>query len=322
MAKIFISYRRADSNDESRRIYDALVESFGEANIFRDKDRIPKGSDFRKVIERYVFQSDEMLVLIGQKWLDIREDNNPDKRRLDNPEDFVRIEIELGLRHCQHVTPVVLQDANVPDEEELPRRLVQLGFQNAYFLRPNHFESDLQSLVNDIAQRHNFVHSESVNPRQAIRILNQLWPYISGRVMRTIDMQLDQGYLRVDFYERTFQRYAQTRLDYPEQFKIVVASQVESSLTRFDDELKKFIFMLVEATLHGEVGNTSYWLPLYKLPDIHPRWSHFNARRQELKQKYDDVCDVFWGSLTDAHNELIQTIQLNLSDFDFPEELP
>lgn len=157
MVKIFISYRRADSNEESRQIYEALAERFGEENIFRDKDRIPKGTDFRKTIEQYVFVSDEMLVLIGKKWLDIREDSDSSRRRLDNPEDFVRIEISMGLRHVKHITPVILQNAPMPNENELPRRLVQLGFQNAYFLRPDHFDYDLEMLVEDITQRHNYV---------------------------------------------------------------------------------------------------------------------------------------------------------------------
>lgn len=154
MAKIFISYRRADSNSESRQIYEALIERFGEKNIFRDKDRIPKGSDFRKTIEQYVFSSDEMLVLIGQKWLNIREDSDPSKRRLDNPEDFVRIEIDMGLRHVKHITPVVVQGAEMPSERVLPVRLAQLAFKNAYFLNPSTFDRDLNALVNDIAKRH------------------------------------------------------------------------------------------------------------------------------------------------------------------------
>ena len=163
MVKIFISYRRADSNEESRFIYDALASRFGEENIFRDKDRIPKGSDFRKTIEQYVFASDEMLVLIGEKWLDIREHDEPSKRRLDNPEDFVRIEIAMGLRHVENITPVVLQNARMPGENELPRRLTQLGWQNAYFLRPDYINEDLQTLVDDIASRHNEVIDNSIS---------------------------------------------------------------------------------------------------------------------------------------------------------------
>lgn len=157
VVKIFISYRRADSNEESRFIYHALASRFGKENIFRDKDRIPKGHDFRKTIEQYVFDSDEMLVLIGEKWLDIREDSDPSKRRLDNPEDFVRIEIAMGFRHVDTVTPIVVQNAPMPGENELPPRLAQLGWQNAYFLRPDYFDEDLQNLVEDIASRHNQV---------------------------------------------------------------------------------------------------------------------------------------------------------------------
>lgn len=154
MPKIFISYRRSDSIEESRHIYDALAERFGEENVFRDKDQIPIGSNFRAVIDKYIVISDEMLVLIGPSWLDVREEDNPSQRRLDSKDDPVRSEVEMGLRHELTITPVYLNNVSVPEEGELPGRLIALSDQNAFFIRPQTFDDDLQGLVKDIAKRH------------------------------------------------------------------------------------------------------------------------------------------------------------------------
>ena len=102
--KVFISYRRDDSKHMADRVYDRLVARFGKGNVFKDVDAIPLGADFRKVLEEAVQWCDVLLALLGERWTSIT--NEAGQRRLEDPNDFVRIEIEGRysvaslLSHC------------------------------------------------------------------------------------------------------------------------------------------------------------------------------------------------------------------------------
>ena len=94
MAKIFISYRRQDSAAMTGRIYDRLRLHFGDDAVFMDIDNIPFGVNFRKHIDSAVSNCDVVLAVIGTKWAG----ETDARRRLDNPRDFIRIELESALR--------------------------------------------------------------------------------------------------------------------------------------------------------------------------------------------------------------------------------
>ncbi|HEY5729800.1 MAG TPA: toll/interleukin-1 receptor domain-containing protein, partial [Anaerolineales bacterium] len=89
--RIFISYRRADSAGYAGRIYDRLSTHFGKDAIFMDVDTIQAGVDFVEVLENAVQSCDVVVVLINRQWLNIKDEAG--KQRLDNPRDFVHIEI-------------------------------------------------------------------------------------------------------------------------------------------------------------------------------------------------------------------------------------
>src|SRR5690242_9416655 len=95
MAKLFISYRREDSLDIAGRIHDGLSHHFGEEKVFIDVDTIPFGVDFRRYLTAWVAGCDILIAVIGNHWLDVRHESGPNegKRRLDDPADFVRIEV-------------------------------------------------------------------------------------------------------------------------------------------------------------------------------------------------------------------------------------
>lgn len=94
MSGIFISYRREDSAGFAGRLADALEIGLGADRVFRDVDDIRPGQDFADAIETQLRQMDVVLVLIGPQWSDIARDG---VRRLEDPSDFVRLEIRLGL---------------------------------------------------------------------------------------------------------------------------------------------------------------------------------------------------------------------------------
>jgi hypothetical protein len=135
---IFISYRRDDSEAMTGRIDDWLARHFGRERVFVDVDSIPLGVDFRKHLEQAVGRSGVLLAIIGQQWLDIRYEAGPKQgqRRLDDPADFVRIEIQAALTRDIPVIPVLVGKATMPREEDLPEGLRPLVYRNAAEVRP------------------------------------------------------------------------------------------------------------------------------------------------------------------------------------------
>jgi ABC-type iron transport system FetAB ATPase subunit len=95
MPSIFISYRRSDSQDVAGRIYDRLAQHFGKEAIFKDVDDIPGGEDFRIFLQTTLQQCKVVLAIIGPDWVNALDEQG--RRRLDNPADWVRVEIEEAL---------------------------------------------------------------------------------------------------------------------------------------------------------------------------------------------------------------------------------
>ena len=96
---IFLSYRRSDSRDVTGRIYDLLVEQFGDDAVFRDIDSIPITSlSFPEFLEQALRETRVVLVVVGPDWVDARDETG--QRRLDDEGDYVRIEVETALRHA------------------------------------------------------------------------------------------------------------------------------------------------------------------------------------------------------------------------------
>ena|GEM_PF-2759858 len=145
--QIFVSYRRDDSEDVCGRIYDRLNNAF--SNVFKDTEAIRPGVDFRFELERAVAACDVMLVIIGQHW-----DNAKQRKRLSNPNDFVRIEIEAALKRDIPVIPVfVHRRVKMPNRDQLPASLHPLTYRNARQARPDpDFHRDLDGLIQDIQE--------------------------------------------------------------------------------------------------------------------------------------------------------------------------
>jgi len=144
MARIFISYRRVDSQAYVGRLYDRLSKRFGRKNVFMDIDTINPGADFGDVIEKAVSSCDALLVVIGEQWLRITDDSG--QRRLDNPRDYVRLEITTALERDIRVIPVLVGGASMPSFSDLPEPLNRLARLNALQIGP-HFHPDVNRLL-------------------------------------------------------------------------------------------------------------------------------------------------------------------------------
>ena len=145
MGGIFISYRRSDSQGEAGRLFDDLVQHFGEQTVFMDVAAIEAGRDFRKAIEEGVAKCGVLLVMIGVGWLDAKDERGA--RRLDDPSDFVRIETASALKRDIPVIPVLVRGAKMPSAEQLPEELKELAYRNCIELTHARWKSDMQLLI-------------------------------------------------------------------------------------------------------------------------------------------------------------------------------
>lgn len=141
----FISYRRYDSADVVGRIYDRLVAEYGAKSIFKDVDAIPLGVDFRKAINEAINHCAVLLVVIGRDWLGVTDDQGTN--RLDDPRDFVRLEVEAALRNDIPIIPLLVRNAAMPLAEALPTTLQELAYRNGLQIRADpDFHQDMARL--------------------------------------------------------------------------------------------------------------------------------------------------------------------------------
>jgi hypothetical protein len=145
MGKVFISYRREETSGEARALYNDLVANLGKSLVFMDVDNIALGRDFRQVLQESLASCELMLVLIGREWVSVK--NKSGRRRLEDPGDFIRMEIGAALKRNIPVTPVLLQGAKMPMSEELPEDLRDLSYRNGFELSHNRWESDVQEMI-------------------------------------------------------------------------------------------------------------------------------------------------------------------------------
>jgi formylglycine-generating enzyme required for sulfatase activity len=150
LSKIFICYRREDSGPAAGRIYDRLESHFERGQVFMDVDDIPLGVDFRDWLDRQIRQCDLVLVVMGRHWLTAEDANG--QRRLDAPRDFVRTEIEIALERNIPLIPVLLDDAQMPDEAALPASIAPLVYRTAATVHAagRHFRGHMEHLIRGI----------------------------------------------------------------------------------------------------------------------------------------------------------------------------
>jgi hypothetical protein len=137
--RIFISYRRQETAWPAGRLYDVLVEHFPAEQVFKDVDNIEPGEDFVERITAAVGSCDVLLALIGREWLTMTDENG--QRRIDNPEDYVRLEIETALTRKIRVIPILVDEARIPRVNELPATLAPLVRRNAVEINPITFDT-------------------------------------------------------------------------------------------------------------------------------------------------------------------------------------
>ena len=138
MATIFISYRRGDSAGHAGRLYDQVVQRFGEDNVFKDLDSTKPGEDFAQAIEQAVTSSDALLAVIGSNWV---------SPRLKDPDDWVRLEIAHALAGDVRVVPILVEGAKMPAPSDLPADLSTLTQRQAVDLSETGWHAQVAELL-------------------------------------------------------------------------------------------------------------------------------------------------------------------------------
>ncbi len=165
-SRIFISYRREDSSGHVLALLPALRRHFGADRIFKDTDNIPPGADFLKFIKNELESCSVLLAIIGREWLTI-QDPRVKRRRLDNPDDFLRVEVASALKNERiRVIPVLIERAAMPSAQDLPPDLADLPFRNAIELSDIRWESDVQLLIQSVERA---VADSAAKPKAAMR---------------------------------------------------------------------------------------------------------------------------------------------------------
>jgi TIR domain len=122
-----------------------LEEHFGEYRVFRDIDSIEPGLDFDQAIERAIDSSEVLIAVIGKNWLTATDRTG--HKRLEDPNDYVRLEIATALQRNIRVIPLLVQGAAMPSADELPDDLALLARRNAFELHDSSWRSDVQRLI-------------------------------------------------------------------------------------------------------------------------------------------------------------------------------
>jgi hypothetical protein len=143
VGRIFINYRRGDSQTYANTLYDWLSEHYGDDNVFKDVETIEPGLRWEEAIDRAVGAADVMLVVIGPEWLV----DSQGRRRIDEPRDFVRREIAKALERNIRVIPVLVGGAKDPNPEELPEPLRDLTEYQSFTLNDERMRADRFELL-------------------------------------------------------------------------------------------------------------------------------------------------------------------------------
>lgn len=183
MVDVFISYRRDVSAGTTGRVYDALARRLGGRHVFRDVEALGPGSPFAEEIDKRLRRTDYLLAVIGPDWLTITDDQG--HRRLDKPDDLVRLEIATALaRDDVTVVPLLVDGAKLPAKDALPADLRPLTDRNYHELRNAQFGGDLRLLVEKLGL-----------PRQRLRrqVTASLGAVVTTAVVAAITFAPNEG---------------------------------------------------------------------------------------------------------------------------------
>ena len=236
--RIFISYRRVDSQYATDQIYDQLVRHFGVGCVFMDIDTIPLGVNFREYIDQQVSTSDIVLAVIGDHWLSATDpDGNP---RLDNPNDFVRLEIEAALKQDIKLIPLFIGGVQALPASRLPESMRELPMLNATRIRRStDFIPDIERLVRALDN----IRAEQASTREKhkaalIDVQNNI-PALTEKLIDLRELSTRQKRLQKQLEDQIedFSEKIADLLSSPAHHLRLNIDQIEADLESFEDDI-------------------------------------------------------------------------------------
>ena len=194
--KIFLSYRREQAAADAGRLHDLLRRELGPTSVFIDVDNIPLGTNFVKHLNSQLQGCDALLAVIGPNWLDARDEHG--NRRLDDPNDFVRMELAGALQRDIPVVPILLGGTKIPPADQLPSDLQELSFRSGLDLRHSSFDADVSRLVQELKQ---LASSVSKTPVPVVnKVANVVWSMtgeLTDQVKAPVGTEVEGGGINV-----------------------------------------------------------------------------------------------------------------------------
>ena len=217
--RIFLSYRRSDCQPQANAINDGLRHRLASAKIFMDVDSIPAGVDFEQHIREEIQICDVVLVVIGDDWLSASDREG--RRRIDDPDDFVRLEIEAAFASPRvSVVPVLVERAEMPRSADLPESIKRLARINAIELSDQRWSSDIERLASEIKRLQEYQEARAqrveqvppageINPPEATRVTpNMRLADVAAEAVRAVVESMPGVFRTKDVSEHPYTRYA------------------------------------------------------------------------------------------------------------------
>lgn len=145
---IFISYRREGSSTFAGILYDVFCKRFPSTGVFKDKNKLRPGKDFKKQIEEAIDKSFVVLVLINKGWLELTDDTG--KKKLSDEDDFIRHEIRTGITKEKYILPVLFEGGKMPAKKDLPDDIKKLSDYQAFQVDPDNVSKSINSLSDEL----------------------------------------------------------------------------------------------------------------------------------------------------------------------------
>src|SRR5262249_31648995 len=139
------------------RLYDRLLAAVPGIKVFRDVDTIRLGDDFVKAIEATIKSCDVLIAIIGKQWFAVTQPDG--RRRIDSDRDYVRMEIAAGLGAEKRVIPILVNQAAMPAEAELPPDIAAFAARHGLHVGMEQFRYDTEELVRELTQLANTTRS-------------------------------------------------------------------------------------------------------------------------------------------------------------------
>ncbi len=165
MTDIFVNYRTDDSAHAAMAISDRLAHHFGRAHVFRDRDSLSLGTIYPRRIRRALDRSTIVLAVIGARWLDAQDARG--RRRIDNPRDWVRTELRMAFERAIPVVPVLVDNAPLPAQSQLPHDIRLLSLSTCHHVRHESFTADVRDLIEKLGG------SPAESPRATFEQINR-----------------------------------------------------------------------------------------------------------------------------------------------------